>query len=407
MSDVSEIARLYRKVREKTSKDPHLVPEISAVLNQLAASAMAKDVSSNLGYCYRFVLPTSQVTKIIPRLGIEEQELKAAFQKDFGHPGEARMLNDPYYLVLLFLCFLAAKENRLQLFNDAFFLVLIKLWNGRRTRYLPFCNPEYMRYAVTMVSRRYQISKPEHSTPSLLLRNYFLNTLRNKYLDSVRGDPRNLKRLFTQAYLRIKQIFIQRLKYDKDKQMKVAQGGLLKLYMDAREKGGRISSVSQTGAEADFQQHVTGSRLNDLVKRSVRQLMYGGTNGHHPELIRFLNQKTRVSEKVIQKVLEEFHSPRYQRVLEDLYALLYNRLKVPEICGDEVMEVLKKKVISSKNNEWARSFVRSLEELILSMGVLRDVYGRYSQVQKMQIRNVFVFLLIHHARKALCGKELI
>ena len=50
--------------------------------------------------------------------------------------------------------------------------ILIKLWNGRKKKYIPYCNKDVMTYVVNyMTSKKHMVNK--YNNPLELIQNYF------------------------------------------------------------------------------------------------------------------------------------------------------------------------------------------------------------------------------------------
>jgi len=76
----------------------------------------------------------------------------------------------------------------------------------RRQEFLPYCNPNTMKYVLqNMLTNKFHAAK--YDSPLLLLANHFVPTILKKYGQKVKENFSNLKIIFTQSYSRIFQMF--------------------------------------------------------------------------------------------------------------------------------------------------------------------------------------------------------
>ena len=148
--------------------------------------------------------------------------------------------------------------------------VLMKIWNGRKVRYIKFCDKKVMKYVTThMVTKKHSVSK--FDSPISLLHDYYVPTLTNKYGPEIKRNPIKLKRLFEQMFSRINQLFIFNPRRNLVTGKNEAQGGLLPLYMKAKQEGMSISSpsINMGDDEPGFDQfstvHIRDEMTNDIA----------------------------------------------------------------------------------------------------------------------------------------------
>ena len=89
------------------------------------------------------------VLDLTTKFGISSDEVKTAFVNDWGVAHiDAYMVKNVYYHILLLLLTLGLRKHNEQMQKDALMLILVKLWNGRRIKFIRYCNQDVMRYVV-------------------------------------------------------------------------------------------------------------------------------------------------------------------------------------------------------------------------------------------------------------------
>jgi hypothetical protein len=404
VSKIVELAKTIDPVMKKGAED-----SIYSDLSKVIAQAYTQIMSSDEGFCFKFTIPMTIVMKFFDKLGLDEKVVNQAFAQEWGHPDNARMFNDPYYQILSLLIYWGLVNKKENLTKNALVLILMKLWNGRKHKYLKFCDKRVMKYVVThMTNNKHGVSKYE--TPLTLIKDYYTPTLLEKYAPEILSSPVKLKRLFEQAHTRIRQIFVFNMRKNVETGKSEATGGLLPMYMKARQEGMQMTSQIVKGDgddEPGFEEYSTTSNRDEIASTVTDNITMNTVPQYPQALISMINSSTKVSAKVIEKILVSIHNHKYYDMIHDLIGLILSRTNVNdknEICKSDYILNLKKNVISSKNNEEANK-IQSVLNLILEdifKNVLGFTFNNYSNVQKIQIRNVVIYGIHHNLRKSIC-----
>ena len=391
---------------------PTLEREIQQMLIATVSQLYHASLNNNEGYCIKFQLPMSTVNSLYKKLGIVVNEVEEAFRRDWMYPKNAHMYSDSYYQVLLLIIYIGLMRSNKSLVNNAFLLILIKLWNGRRQEFLPYCNPNIMRYVITnMLNNKFHAAK--YDTPLALLANYFIPTLLLKYSSKVKESPQNLKILFSQSYARIFQLFYQQPKINPLTGKKEATSGLSALYYKAHNEGSLSKNTTvladkETG-ETSFDQYSSAHIIDEIVNSTVDYIILNKQTTYPDGFVNQMNRLTHVSSKVINQLAVDIHSPKYHDYLVDLLPLILSRLNVKtknDICSPQLLLDLKKKVISSKNNADSKKIVSIIDILLDKLFKDRDLlFNRYSTVQRIQIRTVLIHIIIFNLKKVVCHQQ--
>jgi len=404
-----QVLEIYKQLDENIQSDPTLLTKLHAELSRMVSASYTQAMNSDEGYCFKFTIPTTGVMGLYSLLKLDQKAVGNAFQADWKFPNHAVMYNDPYYQILLLLTYYGIRRNDDQLINNAMLLLLQKLWNGRKYVYIKYCDKRIMAYVVNhMVSKKHNVSK--YDSPLALLKDYFVPTLMAKYRPEIARDVFRLRQLFMQAWARIDQMFAFNPVIDIKTGEKRAQGGLLPLYMKAKEEGLYLStSVMSKGdeEETNFDQYTT-IHNRDIIATSTTDYITMNIKMTYPQtFIAEVNKNTKVSVKVIEQMLMALHDHRNYDLIHDALTLILSRTNVVDkndICSREFMNNVKRNIISSKNTDEIRKLQKILT--MLTSRIFSEKLGldlnTYGKAQQVQILNVVLYGLIYNLQRHNC-----
>ena len=406
----SEVIKVYNAFSKVLEANPGLLSKLHTELSKIVSAAYNQSMNSDEGYCFKFTLPITAVTNLFSLLQIDPGETVKALATDWKFPAHAVMYNDPYYHILLLILYYGLKHKDDQLVNNALFILLQKIWNGRKYAYLKYCDKRIMSYVIThLVNKKHNVAN--YDSPLTLLKDYFVPTLLKKYGPEILKDPYRLRQLFMQCWARIDQMFIFNPITDIETGEKKAQGGLLPLYMKARQEGLYLSTKlvkSEDEEEPGFDQY-SSMHNRDAIVTSTTDFITMNTKNQYPQMfIDEVNTSTKVSSKVIDQMLSALHNHNYYDIIHDALSLILSRTNINEkndICRPEFMLNIKKNIISSKNNDDVRKVQRLLNMLAdkIFEDSLKVDLNLYGSAQKAQICNVVLNGLVYNLKKYNCS----
>jgi hypothetical protein len=414
---VSQIAQLYKILQQQFHADPRIERQVYQEISTMVNKAFSLALASDEGYCFKFTLPMTGVDKLYKTIEIDQKEVFAAYLKDWG-PGAMtnQMHSSPYYQILLLIVYYGLKENKEHLYKNAMMLCLMKIWNGRKVKYIKYCDKKIMKYVTGyMVTKKHNASK--FDSPLSLLHDHYIPTLIAKYGPEIKRNPIRLKALFEQMYSRINQLFVFNPRTNLTTGKKEAQGGLLPLYMKAREMGVSIStpSVRMGEDEPGFDQYST-VHIRDEMRDDVVDSITMNPNPSYPSsLVKYFNEKFNIKEATIRAILKAIHNHNYQDMLRDLISIILSRTNVSDktdVCKADFTSKVKRNIISSKNNPDTRKVQKLCNMLLREIFTndlkddtgksLTKVYDTYSDVTQIHIRNVLIYGIVYNIRKKIC-----
>ena len=378
----------------------------------MISNAYSTNVASDESFCFKFNLPVMSVNNFYKIFNLDPNDVCNSFKADWGSTLTA-MHKDPYYQILLLFIYYGVKEKKDMFAANALMVLLLKIWNGRKSHFFKYCDKRIMKYVISnMLTNRHVLSKYEN--PVSLLKDYFVPTILKKYSSEINSDISKLKRLFEQCFARVRQIFAFNPRSNLQTGKSEAQGGLLPLYMKAREEGLYISTPSIRNIQggdsegAGYDDYSTTHNRDQIVSKTADEIVLNKSKKYSMNFISDVNKKTNVSVNIIEKLLDFLHAYKRYEVIQNLIVLILSRCSIDsssEICNRDFSGKIKKFVISSKNNEEVNN-IQKLLDMILNeffKDKLRTDFNKYSSVHKIKIRNVIIYALEYNLFKVNCG----
>lgn len=407
---MSALNTLSNKVLTDLNNDPNLMRQLQNKLVSLISDASFQAMGSDQGYCFKFILKSRSYKETLQIINVTERDLLTAFTKDWGTSAMSNhMHSDPYYQTFNFLLYLGINGNFPKIIEPSLSVILYKLWNGRKTKFLQYCNKDIMNYVTNYMCNKKHLAN-KYSSPFELIQKYFVPTLLTKYGNNTKGDPNNLKRMFEQAYSRIRQLFISRNRTDIKTGQTVSDGGLLPLYTKAHKEGLSMAKIpvhTSGDNEVGFTDFVSSSNLDEIINTTVEKIVMNPNPNYSTMFIENLRKEYKVKRDVIVKMLKQLHNYKYHDQLHDIYSVLLKQTRInskEDICKPAFVDSVQKNVVSSKNNIDSVQLNKNL--LALLNDILQSTIQRttldYSNVHYIQLKKLIIRVLIYNLRQNIC-----
>lgn len=405
----NQVLTIYNQLDKTIQANPSLRTKLHGELSRLISTTYTQSMNSDEGYCYKFTIPTTAVMNLFTLLQLDPKVVGNAFQADWKFPNNAMMYNDSYYQILLLLVYYGIKKNDDQMINNSLFLLLQKLWNGRKYAYIKYCDKRVMKYVIAhLVNKKHNVTK--FDSPLALLKDYYIPTLMKKYRPEIMKDVYRLRQLFMQSWARIDQLFVFNPVIDSESGEKRAQGGLLPLYMKAKQNGLFLTTptiIKGDDEETGFDQYSTIHNRDEIVTSTADFISMNAKAQYPNSFVMEINKITKVSTKVIETMLSALHNHKNYDIIHDALSIILSRTNVSDkndICSKDFMINVKRNIVSSKNTEEIRKMQKILNELsfkIFKEDLMLD-FNNYGKAQQMQICNVILYGLIYNLKKHNC-----
>lgn len=409
---MSAIHDLYKNVSTYLNTNPNFERDLITEMSKLTSKASNAAMNSDESFCFKFYLPIKTVVKKFPTfLNVSKDDIFDAFKQDWGSGAMSNhMHQDPYYQILLLVLYYGIQERKEKISNNAFQLVMFKIWNGRKHTYLQYCNKDVMRYVVHhMCNNRHIFSK--YNDPYNMIISYFIPTLLKKYEYDIKRDSKKLKTLFEQSYTRIRQLFVQRNRVNIKTGQPEAQGGILPMYKYAREQGLSLSTKqvysNNDDSSPEFSDYLSVNARDDIIQNVIDKITLNRNPRYDPGFISSLNKKYKVKRSVIETILKSLHNDDYEDYLNNILVAILSQMDVSskaDICSNKFNQQFERKIIQSKNNVKKKKLDSELKALLDSIlqKELNKNLQQYSNVQAIQLKKVCLMGIVHNLKQVVC-----
>lgn len=406
-----QIDGLYQQLVNNIKDDPSILRELKRKVGKIISNAHYAMMNSDQGFCFKFPLPLKVVKiEILKIIQIPEEDIFRAFKADWGADAmRNRMHSDIYYQCLLLLALYGIRQNDEHLKFNSIFIIAMKIWNGRRTRFIKYCDKDVMKYITTyMVTKRHNIGG-KYDDPLDLLKRWLVPTVLNTYEPRIQRDPLALKQIFEQSHLRIRQLFIQQTRTNIVTGKPEAQSGLMAMYQKAKREGLTMKNptIFHGETESSFDEYSTSSSRDEMIDTTTDYIVMN-TNPKYPHsFIDQLRKENKVALKVIDKILKGMHNYKYHSLIHSILTIMLsqtNSNNKEDICSNEFMAKFDKNVLRSKNNVNSRALQEHVMELLTNIfnTTLNLDVRKYSINNQIQLRKIIEKGLIYNLRQNVC-----
>lgn len=399
---------------EKRRFTNHVRIGITQFLNSVKLDASR---NSSKGYCATFSIKDSMITSLIDNsnLDLTSKDISQIISTVWGIPIQARMYNDPYYLVAIFLSLVFARMGEDKLAEECLLVILFKLWNGRHKEvFKTYCDEAVMRYAIASMSKQYNIRK---YTPYDLQAKHFAPSIYKKYKPDLLSNSARTKQVFEASYSRLRQTFRSGKIIDltnKDTSIKYGSG-MQPLYYNTMNARNKIQAQSsEEGALDDLKADSTSimSKVDGITEFIVDNM-----NPIYPRtFIDFITKQTHVRAEVFSKIIRTIHHGSNTNdisiILDNMF-LKMKDLKESNICNDHFYETIRVNVISSKNNQKIAK-IRDSTNNILERSLNR-IYGDSGKTytsfrslyvnKQFEMRRAIIYIIAYNIKMYVCNNR--
>lgn len=400
----------YDKIATRIKEIPELDKRLHAKVQKINHTVQMNFIQKHEeGYCARFIIPDRDFNNVFSDFpDIKDIDITSAFRLAWKLPSSgAHMHSNVYYQKLCLIAYHAAKTDNNELGNFAVRLILFRIWNGRITKLIKWCNPDIMAAAIANCkSRKFEFKK--HETPLDLIQNYLAPTIWIKYKEYILRDISETKRLFEQCFQRVKQMFGSGARKDLKTGETRYQSGLQPFYYRAAEERNKI--LVSKNDDSDFDNIVTSSDIENLTNSVVTYITLSDQEYDQNVVNEITKKVTGIKRSKILTILEKIHQLKYSDILKDITELFFRKLtgiNKQEYCSENYYELIRVRILSSKNNQDIEN-LKTLIDMLLDQIFRNDldkVYDDYMQKtinQRSQYRAIIIFGLAYNIKSIIC-----
>ena len=305
-------------VANKLIENHLLYDEVKNLLRAIITK-LNNDSANGSSFCDILKTPDGLAARLLKVFGINDRQCLDAFEKIGFFKGN-RMYADLYYQTLSLLYYVGVLKNDILLRQYVITLMYIKIFNGRKYKWMPNgCQEDIAQYLIANVFRNSHTFK-KYPNPFMAIINYFAPTLDNTYYPYVKRDPANPNNgivvILKQAWVRMDQVF----------------AGVKDHYYEAYRAGNRISVSSQaglgnTGQEVDS---IEFSKVEHLVQKIQRTLMFKPPVLAPDDLNYLKSSMYMVSDLFISKVQEYLNEEESEDDIKNILELFFSVLGIQQ-----------------------------------------------------------------------------
>lgn len=410
MARLNPIDLLIIQLSKEFKTDLRLERKVQLELEKLVSLTYQDSILQKNGWCMRLKTPHVAVINLFDKCHLNSDIIKRTILDHFNIPGNPYKWGNPYYHILLLLILYGIKYNNKSLAKNATILILVKLWNGRRTYHIPFCDPDTMKYVVAHLSKKSYFKK--FDAPIIMLINHFTPTLLKKYGDQMKRNSDVMKHYFDQAYTRLRQLFVQNTAPDIKTGVLRARGGIAPLYFAAKEKGYKLSSSKQFSDmdDSNVVEFYSSGEFDEIIENITNSIVMNITPIYSASFLNFIHQQSSVNVESIKLLTKAFHSIKYQKHIREILELIIRQLQLSnkfDVCkANFLSDVIKRKIISSKHSKHIvqlKAIADDLVERIFKDKITYVKYSRYSYPIKGQLRKVIIYTIVYDLQRFICS----
>ncbi len=381
-------------VLERFETNPQLLLKLRQALSQSIQKVVQQTINHET-FCDLFQIPNKLPRELLNLYGLTERELQAELYK-VGFEIN-RMYLDPYYqsMVTAYLVGLNFDDKNIR--RIALLLIDIRLWNGRRIKYIPaFCDPDVARYALNYeIKGNHKVKKAtsvfdfldRHSVPAVDEK--YAPTIANNLDHKTEG----LRKLIETNYVRLDQSF----RSMKDAYYRVSQSGKKEII------SGSFKNQFGDGDMVEARESFSGN-IERLVDKMQKNAIMKKNLLMKPDAKNIIKDKFRISDASIQKVNNWLDDEDNHEEIKYFFELLFANLKPrseADICKYDI-PVLANMVSSSKKD---KNLLKAKEILTHAlMAVLGDKFKTLGVQNASRLRSMISYSFMIYAKVLLCKK---
>ncbi len=379
-------------ILQRFDHDPKLYMQLKKTLIE-AASKVRRESLNHDTLCDPFITPKTLPHELLKLYGISERELKQSLVKVGFDIND--MYKNIYYQTLAVSYLIGLDKEDEALRKSSLLMIDTMLWNGRKMKVIPFCDPDIMRYAMNYeVKNNHTIKKAgggifeyldKHSIPQVDAK--YSKTIP----DNLDSKTEGLRKLIETNWSRL----VQALRSIKDAYYRTHKLGKKEIisgqYQNQYEAGEMVEARETFSGTLD--RIVDKIQKNAILKRNVIL---------RPEVKKVYKDKWNIGESTVKKINDWIMDEDNAEELKYFYELTFTGLKPKteaDICQYSVTALADRVTGSRKNKE----LIKAKEVLKHSLqDILGDKYKNLGAQNEYRLIQIMSFSFMANAKIQLC-----
>lgn len=345
-----------------------------------------QDSMSSSSFCSVIKTPEGVAKPLLKIFNLSDRQMLDAFEK-IGFVKHSRMYSNLYYQTLSLVYYIGVKNQDAVLRQYAIALIYVKLFNGRKYKWMPNgCQEEIAQYMMTNILRGSHTFK-KYPNPFLAIVSSLTPALDTKYYPYVKDHPADISHglisILKNGWNRMDQIF----------------RGIKDHYYEAYRNNDKILLSSQNNQYASDMVEVSEEVIHKLIDKIQKTSMMSDTNLTFEDKS-YLKQTYFVSEAFIDKTEQVLND--MDDDVRNVYELLFSVMKVNEstICGIHITSSASK-ISGAKGNDQRILKLKQYIDSILN-STYRGILTSSSDSQKLKLRKIVILMILLKGKKAFC-----
>ena len=380
-------------ITNKFLNDPQLYSQLTILLKMIVSSIYTDSLSHGT-FCAQLKTPNGLTPKLLTMYGVSDRQLSSALETIGFYKGH-KMYSDLYYQTLIVVYYIGLRKNDDVLRMYALVLIFVKLFNGRKYRYMPNgCQDGIAQHLLSNVLRQTSIFV-KYPNPFSAISQYFAPSLDNSYHDQILKEPSNPKRgllvILAQGWGRMDQVFV----------------GIAQHYYAAWEANGQKPMNSnqdlQNGQDVD---NLSNGKVLGMVNKSIKNLMNDYTKLNQNDIQYLKSPPYSVSNMFIDKVQEFLSDSRHEEDLRNIIEVMFGILNIHDEHQLCVMNI----VLTADKLSGVKSKADSKHNLKEYVDILlKEMFGNVMLTAgastQLKLRKVLLLIILLRSKKSLCDAK--
>ena len=376
-------------ITNKFVNDSELYGQLTSLLKMVVSKLYTDSLSHN-NFCANIATPNGLTPKLIQMFGVSDRQIQDAM-RSIGFYQAHAMYNDLYYQTLIIVYYIGLRKNDDVLRLYALVLINIKIFNGRKYKYMP--NGCQGNVADHLIANRLLKSHlfVRYQNPFNLISQYTAPSMDSAYSKQILAFPSDPKRgllvLLAQSWGRLNQIF----------------NGTAQHYYDAIAKN-EVNQSADLGGVNGVQnvESLSGTRIHDMVSKTIKNMLNHNTELNQNDLSYLKSPPYSVSNVFLQKVTEYLDNHDNEDDVKNIVEMYYTILSIDDehkmhnlnvvLTVDKISGIKEK--VSSKHD--LKGYIDSL---------LKNMFGNVMVTAGastvLKLRKVLMLIMLLRCKKAL------
>lgn len=377
-------------IATKFATDSDLYGQLTNLLKMVVSHLYTESLGHN-SFCAEVKTPAGITPKLLQLFGVTDRQLSSAME-EIGFFRGHKMYSDLYYQTLCIVYYIGLRKQDDILRLYALVLMNIKIFNGRKYKYMPNgCQEDIAQHLIQNILMTTHLFK-RYPNPFNFISQYLAPSMDAKYRDQILMFPSNPKKgllvLVAQSWVRVNQIF----------------SGLADHYYHSWDNKTFGSSSNLTGAHTV--DNLSNTKIHDMVEKTTKNMLSDMTKLNATDIQYLKSAPYSVSTMFLDKTHEYLTSEQHEDDLKNCIEIIYSILEITDeskMCNTNIVMTVDKltgikEKVSSKHD--LKGYIDDL---------LKNMFGNIMVTAApstlLKLRKVLMLIILLRCKKSLCNAQ--